>query len=82
MSTVEMYLAAQISGLMYKCPSADMLYSKSTGLINNDEYNDRVYLDELGCSFDELMAYEWFVADDFMTIAEAEKKLGVKIIRD
>lgn len=81
MNTAEMWLAAQVDGRVYKCPKEKMLYSKKFGLINGGICNDIIDLDEFDCSFNQLMSYVWYVADEFITIEEAEQRLGVKIIR-
>lgn len=81
MNTVEMWLKAQEDGYVYECPKCEMLYSRDTGLINNDSYNDTIYMEEFDtCTLDDLMSFEWKKIDNFMTIKEAEEKYGIKII--
>ena len=85
MKTAEMWIMAQTDDRVYKCLECNALYSKNTGLIDNDDdrYNDTVYLQDLtGITLDELMDFEWTVANDVMTVDEAEKKYGIKIIRN
>lgn len=83
MNTAEMWLKAQNDGLTYYCPEHGLLYSKNTGLIDNDEFNDSVYMgDFCSVTLNELMNYRWTVAVGFMTVEEAEKKFGIKIIRN
>lgn len=82
MNTAEMWIAAQNDGLIYCCPKHGLLYSRNMGLIDNDEFNDTVYMDEFyKLTLNELMNYRWTVAVGFMTIEEAEKKFGIKIIQ-
>ena len=85
MNTAEMWVKAQTDECVYKCLESEMLYSKNTGLIDNEDdyYNDVVYLQDFhGTTFDELMNFEWEAVDDVMTVEEAEKKYGIKIIRN
>lgn len=83
MNTVEMWTNAQNSGYVYECPEYNMLYSKKAGLVENDDYNDTIYMDNFVSymTLDKLMSLEWRYANNFMTIEEAEKKYGIKIIR-
>ena len=82
MNTAEMWISAHEDGCIYRCPDFDVLYSRSTGLINDDDYNDEVYLEDFeGYTIDKLMSFEWVKTEKFMTIKEAEKKYGIKIIR-
>lgn len=83
MNTVEMWVKAQNTGCTYKCPKHKMLYSKSVGLVEDDEYNYNIYLDDFasGTTLEELMSFEWEIANEFMTAEEAEKKYNIKIIK-
>ena len=83
MNTAEMWLKAQKDGCTYKCPEQELLYSKETGLIEDDEYNETCYpsyFEGAEYTFDKLMSFKWEKADGFMTVKEAEEKYGIKII--
>lgn len=85
MNTAEMWLVAQTSGYTYECPEHKMLYSKKAGLVERDGcFNSDIYVGDLPsfATLDELMHYEWKVADNVMTIKEAEEKYGIQIIRN
>lgn len=85
MNTAEMWMKAQNDGCVYECSKYRMLYSKNTGLVDNEDdyYNTTVYLEDFsGTTIDELMQAEWKYADNVMTIEEAEKKFGIRIIQN
>ena len=83
MNTIEMYANAQYNGRTYKCPKYQMLYSKAVGLVEDDDYNDTIYMDDFVSSItlDELMSFDWVEVDNVMTAEEAEKKYGIKILK-
>lgn len=82
MNTAEMWLEAQHNTCVYKCKIHDILYSKDTGLVSNDEYcNSVLSLDCFeGYDIDRFMSFEWELTNKFITLEEAEKRLGVKIL--
>jgi hypothetical protein len=85
MNTAEMWLAAQIDGKVYECTDGDMAYSKEYGLVCKYDFQDPWNLsawEENGArGIDDLLNYRWAEMKNVMTIEEAEKKLGVIIIR-
>lgn len=83
MNTVEMWTKAQNNGCTYRCPKYQMLYSKAVGLVEDDDYNDTVYMDDFVSSItlDELMSFDWVEVNNVMTAEEAEKKYGIKILK-
>lgn len=83
MNTVEMYTMAQNNGYTYKCPKYEMLYSKAVGLVEDDDYNDVIYMDDFvsAITFDELMSLDWVEVSNVMTAEEAEEKYGIKILK-
>lgn len=80
MNTAEMYLQAQKDGMCYKiinkekC-SEDLFYQKNKGFF--DIYGDTCYTN-IWNYFDDMMQEQWML--NTMTKAEAEKRLGVKIV--
>ena len=84
MNTAEMWIKAQEDGKVYKCIGGDMAYSKKYGLTDKDNFNEGWNLDaweESGArGLDELLSCEWEEMPNAMTIKEAEKRFGIKII--
>lgn len=89
LTTAEMWLKAQTDGKQYW--SGDVLYSKATGLVAADDFDhpwsvmDWVTYnkgkDAVRHELDNLMNEQWEeVKIPTMTKAEAEAKLGVKIV--
>lgn len=82
MNTAEMWLEAQHNTCVYKCPAHDIIYSKSTGLLTSDEDCNNVLT--LDCfedyGIDSFMSFKWELAQDFVTLEQAEKMLGAKIL--
>lgn len=81
MNTIEMFVNAQSDGIFYRCPACKMLYSKEAGLVEDDDYNEQIYMEQFeGYTVDKFLSLEWIRAENCMTIKEAEEKLGVKIV--
>jgi hypothetical protein len=81
MNTAEMWLEAQHNTCVYKCPAYDILYSKDTGLVSNDDCNSILSLDCFeDYDINRFMSFEWELTREFITLEEAEKMLGVKIL--
>ena len=87
LNTAEMWLKAQEDGKQYR--SKDVLYSKATGLVAIDDFDYPWTIqawkadDNAGIcrEIDDLMNEQWEeVKIPTMTKAEAEAKLGVKIV--
>ena len=83
MNTAEMWVKAQNDGKIYENIDGDIAYSKDRGLI--DKYNFTTWkLDswdwEGKSALDSLMNCQWEEMDGVMTIEEAEKRFGIKII--
>ena len=87
LNTAEMWLEAQKTGRQYQ--AGDVLYSKDTGLVYTDDFNQPWSIKawasydngRIRLEFDDLMSEEWeTVPIPTMTKAEAEAKLGVKIV--
>lgn len=76
MNTAEMWLKAQEDGKMYR--SEDMGYSKETGFIDFWE-EDGWPIDSVG-TIDEIFSWDDWEEVKTMTKAQAEEKLGVKIV--
>jgi hypothetical protein len=83
MNTAEMWIKAQHDGKTYECIDGDIAYSKDSGLI--DKYYFTPW--KLGSwdlkgqnGLDGLMNCQWEEMKNVMTIEEAEKRFGVKII--
>ena len=83
MNTIEMYTMAQIDGYTYKCEKHKMLYSKAVGLVEEDDYNDTIYMEDFvsPITLDELMHFDWVKVSNIMTAEEAEQKFGIKILK-
>lgn len=89
LNTAEMWLKAQENGKQYR--AKDVLYSKATGLVKTDNFKHPWSImawvrfntdkDAVRHEIDELMNEQWEeVKIPTMTKAEAEAKLGVKIV--
>lgn len=78
MRTAEMYLAAQENGKTYVSNNADAIYSKSLGLVEQDNVDEAICLGDFP-TFGSLMECEWEEVE-VMTKAEAEKKFRIKIV--
>lgn len=89
LNTAEMWLKAQEDGKQYR--AKDVLYSKATGLVAADDFeypwsvsawaSFNTGKDAVRHEIDELMNEQWEeVKIPTMTKAEAEAKLGVKIV--
>lgn len=89
LNTAEMWLKAQTDGKQYW--SGDVLYSKATGLVAADDFehpwsvsawmSSNTGRDAVRRELDELMNEQWEEVKILtMTKAEAEAKLGVKIV--
>lgn len=76
MNTAEMWLLAQQDDSKTYC-TGDMAYSANRGLYDPD--NGSKWPMDAFRDFRELMEYEWYELK-IMTRAEAEAKLGVKIV--
>lgn len=85
MNTAEMWLKAQEDGKVYECLEGDMAYSREMGLVDKDNFNEPWGLDawaaERENGLDSLMECEWKEMDTAMTIEEAERKFGIKIVK-
>ena len=83
MNTIEMYTMAQIDGYTYKCAEHKMLYSKAVGLVEEDDYNDTIYMEDFvsPITLDELMHFDWVRVSNIMTVEEAEQKFGITILK-
>ena len=83
MNTIEMYTNAQNNGYTYRCDKYKMLYSKAVGLVEDDDYNETIYLEDFvsAITLDELMSFDWVEVNNIMTAEEAEKKYGIKILK-
>lgn len=86
MNTAEMWLEAQKTGARYECANSNIAYSKDLGLVIKD---DRGISWELLCmdggggarALDDLLGgYQWEMAEKPISISEAEKLLGRRII--
>lgn len=84
MNTAEMWIKAQKDGKVYESIGGDIAYSKKYGLTCKDNFSEEWSLDswkESGArGLDELLSCEWEEMPNIMTIKEAEKKFGIKII--
>ncbi len=89
LNTAEMWLKAQEDDKQYR--AKDVLYSKATGLVAADDFeypwsvsawvSSNTSRDAVRHEIDELMNEQWEeVKIPTMTKAEAEAKLGVKIV--
>ena len=84
MNTAEMWIKAQEDGKTYECIDGDMAYSCNTGLVDKGDFNKPwgleawEYRKEYG--IDDLMSCEWQEMSSVMTVAEAEKRFGIKIV--
>ena len=76
MNTAEMWLKAQVDGKMYR--SKDIAYSKETGFI--DFWNKDKWPANCVKTIDETFSWDGWEEVKTMTKAEAEEKLGVKIV--
>ena len=78
MNTAEMWLKAQEDGKMYR--SADLAYSKKTGFVDSIDFERLWPITAFG-SIDRIFQLDdWEEEAKTMTKAEAEEKLGVKIV--
>lgn len=93
MNTAEMWLKAQEDGKIYECINGDIAYSKKYGLTDKHNFNNAwgleawQYEKERGidcllgdCEWEEMETEA--STDITMTIEEAEKKFGIKIVRE
>lgn len=89
MNTAEMWLKAQNDGKIYECIGGGMAYSKKHGLVDKHDFNDSWGLEawkyEGAKGIDKLLSCEWeemenAEMENAMTIEEAEKRFGIKII--
>lgn len=84
MNTAEMWLKAQNDEKIYECINGDMAYSKKYGLVDKRNFNDAWGLEawegEGAKGIDKLLSCEWKEMENAMTIEEAEKRFGIKII--
>ena len=87
MNTAEMWVKAQKDSKVYGCIGGDIAYSKKHGLTEKDNFNKAWGLEawreyeENG--LDNLMRCEWEeidTIDNVMTIKEAERRFGIKIV--
>ena len=76
MNTAEMWLKAQADGKMYRC--GDMGYSQETGFI--DFWDGKSWPINSVATIDEIFSWNGWEEVKTMTKAEAEEKLGVKIV--
>ena len=83
MNTAEMWLKAQKDGKIYECINGDIAYSKELGLVGKDDF-DAWGLDSWGSGAhgidDFLGNCKWEEMGVVMTIKEAEKKFGIRIV--
>lgn len=89
MNTAEMWLEAQKTGARYECVNSNIAYSKDLGLVVKDDRGiswDLLCLDGGGGgakALDDLLSgYQWKMAEEPISISEAEKLLGRRIIVD
>ena len=84
MNTAEMWVKAQHDGKIYECIDGDIAYAKDRGLVDQYDLHTPWELGSWDCAgqnaLDDLMNCEWKEMDCNMTIEEAEKRFGIKII--
>lgn len=84
MNTAEMWIKAQKDGKTYECVDGDMAYSKKYGLTEKTDFNFEwgleAWEDDGANGLDCLMTCKWKEMHNVMTIEEAEKKFGIRIV--
>lgn len=80
-----MWLKAQEDGKAYECVNGDMAYSKKYGLVDKYNFNEGWGLEALkdnGAKGLDVLLGEcvWQEMGNVMTVEEAEKAFGVRIV--
>lgn len=82
-----MWIKAQEDEKVYECIDGDMAYSKKYGLTYKYDFSDGWGLEawetHKGRGLDVLLGdCEWKEMNNVMTVAEAEEKFGIRIVKD